>query len=303
MKEKIEINTMTARNVYSSESLEFIRNILKKFCNIEIPDKAKEIHKQDRSNDYTDEFRIYGTSDQGIKFHSYYKVIDKTVKIPTFYTVSSETFGCEALWTKFTISSQDGLILEMESEDSKLNQKIVAFFETEYGYCRKQSEEEIFDEIIHEIRIQGFEDNGEKGIKLGLKAIKIYPDDFWARFYLGCSYALNKQHKKAIEHLSIATQKDSKSHDAFYNLGKSYLALNELAKAKEAMLKALLLAKDSHAINYYLAVILEKNKEKEEAIKHYQKAIKLAPENIPDGKRGVISYLEEAKEHLKKLKG
>ncbi|MBN1329816.1 MAG: tetratricopeptide repeat protein [Candidatus Heimdallarchaeota archaeon] len=303
MKEKIEINTMTARNVYSSESLDFVRTILKKFCNITIPDKAKEIHKQDRSNDYTDEFRIYGTSEFGIKFHSYYKVIDKTVKIPTFYTVSSETFGSNDLWAKFTISSQDGLILELESNDSKLIQKIVAFFETEYGYCRKQSEEELFDEIIHEIRVHGFEDDGEKGIKLGLKAIKIYPNDYWARFYLGCSYALNKQHKKAIENLSIATQKDPKSHDAFYNLGKSYLEINNLAKAKEAMLKALLLANDSHVINYFLAVILEKNNEKQEAIKHYQKAIKLAPENHPEGKRGFISYLKEAKEHIIKLKG
>ncbi len=301
MKEKVEINTMTARNVYSSESLEFVKNVLKKFCNVEIPDKAKEIHKQDKSSDYTDEYRIYGTNDQGIKYHSYYKVIDKTVKIPTFYTVSSETFGCESIWIKFTISSQEGLILEIDSEDSKVIHDIVAFFEMEYGYCRKQSEEEIFDEIIHEMRIHGFEENGEEGIKLGLKAIKIYPHDYWAQFYLGCSYALNKQHEKAIKHLIIASEKDPKSYDAFYNLGKSYLELNELDKAKKAMLKAFSLAKDNHVINYYLAVIFERNKEKEEAIKYYQKAIKLAPENLPEGKRGIISYLEEANERLKKL--
>ncbi|MHA1211061.1 MAG: tetratricopeptide repeat protein, partial [Candidatus Heimdallarchaeota archaeon] len=299
MKEKIEINTMTARNVYSSESFQFVKKVLEKFCDLEIPEKAREIHKQN----------------QGIKYHSYYKIVDKTVKIPALYTISSETFGCNEIWMKFTISSQDGLILELTTDDSALVKKITKLFEKEYGYCRKQSELEIFDELIHELRTNGTRDSGKYGIEVGLKAIKIDSHDFWARFYLGCSYALNDQHKQAIEHLGcsyalndqhkqaiehllVAIERDPESFDALYNLGKSYFKLNKLTKAKDTMMKAHALAQKSHAINYYLALILDTNGEVEEAIKFYQKAIDYAPEKLPQTKLGTTIYLKDAEKRL-----
>ncbi|NHJ32659.1 MAG: hypothetical protein FK732_07345 [Asgard group archaeon] len=301
MKEKIEINTMIARNVYSTESFQFIKDVLKKICNFEVPDKAKEIHKQNKLYDYTDEFRLYGTKDQGIKYHSYYKIHEKDSTTPSFYKISNESFGFPDYMIKFTISSQDGLILELESKDKKLIEKTVALFEKEFGYCRKQSQDEIFDELIHEIRTHGTEDDGELGIRKGLKAVEIYPQDFWARFYLGCSYALNSKHEKAIEHLLIATKLDSKSYDAFYNLAKSYLAVKELDNAKEAMLKAHKLAKKNHAINYFLAVILEKLGEKKDAKKYYQIAIETSPEKQYATKRHILSFLKEAEKGLERV--
>ena len=301
MKKKIEINTMMARNVYFTESFEFIKKLLGQFFDFQVPEKAKEIHKQNKPFDYTDEFRVYGTAERGINYHSYYKASEKEMRKPLLYTVSCETFGFPDVWLKFTISSQDGLIFEFDITDETIAKKVVDLFESEYGYCRKQSKDEIFDEILQELRTRGSEDNGQYGIKMGLKAIKLYPDDFWARFYLGCAYALNNQHKKAIEHLKYAIKCDPKSYDAYYNLGKSYLQLEELEQAKEALSKALSLAKESHAINYYLAVVLEKLGEKDEAVKYYQRAIELAPESLPETKRVIKSFYEDAKKRLKEL--
>ncbi|MHA1212050.1 MAG: tetratricopeptide repeat protein, partial [Candidatus Heimdallarchaeota archaeon] len=139
-------------------------------------------------------------------------------------------------------------------------------------------------------------------IEVGLKAIKIDSHDFWARFYLGCSYALNDQHKQAIEHLLVATERDPESYDALYNLGKSYFKLSKLKKAKDTMLKAHALAQKSHAINYYLALILDTNGEVEEAIEFYQKAIDYAPEKLPQTKLGTKIYLKDAEKRLRELK-
>ncbi|MGC9781514.1 MAG: tetratricopeptide repeat protein [Candidatus Heimdallarchaeota archaeon] len=301
MKEKIEINTMIARNVYATESYDFVKLVLEKFCKVEIPNKAKEIHKQNKLYDYKDEFRLYGTKEQGIKYHSYYKLLDKDTNIPSLYTVSNESFGIENLWIKFTISSQDGLILELDSKDNSLVEKVVSLFEKQFSYCRKQSQDEIFDELIHEIRTKGSEDKGKFGIKLGQKAIKIYPDDYWAQFYLGCSFALNGQHKKAIQHLLLAVKQDPKSYDALYNLAKSYLESSKLDNAEETMLKAQKLAKNNHTINYYLAVIFEKRGKKDEAKKYYKIAIETAPKKVSAEKLGASSFLQQAKQALEKL--
>jgi len=301
MKKKIEINTMMARNVYFTESFDFVKKVLERFYHYKVPEKAKEIHKQNKPFDYTDEYRIYGATDQGLSYHSYYKASEKEMRTPVLYTVSCETFGWEDFWIKFTISSQDGLIFEFDIANDKIAKQIEQLFEAEYGYCRKQTKDEIFDEILQELRTRGSEENGQYGIKMGLKAIKLYPEDFWARFYLGCAYALNNQHQKAIEHLKHAIKSDPKSYDAYYNLGKSYLQLNELEKAKKAMQQALVLAPKSHAINYYMGVILEKMGAKTEAAKYYQQAISLAPERLPQTKRMIKSFYEDAKKRLEEL--
>ncbi|NHK32457.1 MAG: tetratricopeptide repeat protein [Asgard group archaeon] len=301
MKERIEINTMIARNVYSTESLEFIKKILQKCCSYEIPEKAKEIHKQNKPFDYTDEFRIYGTKEQGIKYHSYYKLQEKGKSKPLIYSVSNEAFGFDQLWIKFTISSQDGLILEVETKDKKLLKDVINHFEQDFGYCRKQSEDEVFDELIHELRIKVTENEGEKGVKVGLKAIEIYPTDFWARFYLGCSYALIDQHKKAIKEFKHAIKADPTSADAYYNLGKSYLEINDLKKAEDAMHNAFELAKKIHTISYYLAIILEKKGEIEKAKEYYQKTIDTAP--LTKNTSHIKNFIKEAEKRLKELKG
>lgn len=299
MKEKIEINTMIARNVYSSESLEFIKKILKKCCSFEIPEKAKEIHKQNKPFDYTDEFRIYGTKEQGINYHSYYKLQEKGKSKPLIYTVSNEAFGFDQLWIKFTISSQDGLILEIKTNDKKLLKEIITLFEKDFGYCRKQSEDEVFDELIHELRIRVTENDGEKGVKIGKKAMEIYPNDFWVRFYLGCSYAIIDQHKKAIKEFKHAIKSDSTSADAYFNLGKSYFALDELKSAEDAMQNAFELAKKIHTISYYLAKIFEKKGDIEKAKSYYKKAIDTAPttKSTPH----IKNFIKEAEKRLKEL--
>ncbi|NHJ49762.1 MAG: tetratricopeptide repeat protein [Asgard group archaeon] len=298
MKEKIVINTMIARNVYSTESLEFIKKILTKCCNYKIPEKAREIHKQNKPFDYTDEFRVYGTQEQGVRYHSYYKLHDKEKSVPLIYTVSNEAFGFDKLWLKFTISSQDGLILEIETKDKKLLKEITTHFEKEFGYCRKQSEDEVFDELIDELRAAVLEEDGKKGVKLGSKATKIYPDDFWARFYLGCSYAISNQHKEAIKEFLVSVKSDPLSADAYYNLGKSYLELGKLKKAEEAMQKAYELAKKIHTISYYLAVISEKKGMVDEAKKYYKKAIDTAPKK---GSTLIKNYIKDAEKRLKEL--
>ncbi|MFW9922613.1 MAG: tetratricopeptide repeat protein [Candidatus Thorarchaeota archaeon] len=301
MKEIIEINTMTARNVYTSESFRFIKMVVEKICNIQVPEKAKEIHKQNKPHDYTDEFRLYGTKEQGINYHSYYKVVDKENLHTTVYTISNQAFGYPDIDVKFTISTQDGLILEIESNNTSTISKIKELFEEEFGYCRKQSQDEIFDELIHEMRIRGTEEEGKVGIKLGLEAIQIDPNDFWAQFYLGCSYAFNNQHTKAIEHLRKSINLDPSNYDAYYNLARSYIELHKYTEAKEVLMKAKSLSEKNHVITYYLAFILDKLGQTKEAIKYYQEAIALAPENVSGTLKPIVSFLEEAKNRIKQL--
>ena len=293
---------MTARHVYSTESLRFVKKVIEKLFGEEIPDKAREIHKQNKPFDYTDEYRVYGSQEKGVKYHSYYKVQEGEEAKTSIYTMSNETFGYPDLELKFTISSQEGLILEIESSQKKRLEIIEQLFDDDFGYCRNQSKDEVFDELIHELRTRGTEKKGKVGIEKGLEAIKIYPNDFWAQFYLGCSYALNNQHKNAIKHLLKAVKIDSRNYDAYYNLAKSYLEIDELKKAKEAIEKAKKLTYNNHVITYYLALILDRLGENMEAIKYYQEAISTAPENISADKRPITSYLHEAENRLEELK-
>lgn len=299
MPEKIEINTMIARNVYASESFEFIKNSLKNFCNYEIKENPIEIHKQNKTYEYTDEYRIYGTREQGVKYHTHYKIMGQGNADYSIFHVSNETFGFVDFWMKFTISTHDGLILEFDVEDEKIVKKIAENFEVDFGFCREQSKEEIFDELIDELRTYGTKDQGQYGIKLGLKAVEIFPKDFWARFYLGCSFAVNEKYGLAIKHLEEAVKIDPESYDALYNLGKSYLENKDFKKAKSALLEAFKLSPKNHAIIFYLALAYDKLKMKEDALKYYQQAIETAPEKTA---KGIISFYSEAKEKLEKIK-
>ncbi len=301
MKRKIEINTMIARNVYTSESFDFVKKAVEIFCKDTIPEKASEIHRQNKPNHYTDEFRLYGTKEKGIKYHSYYKIAETKQAQSNIYTHTNETFGYADFWIKFTLSSHNGLVLEIDVEDKQKAEGILELFEKEFGYSREQTKEEVFDEIIHELRTRGSERDGKYGIEMGLTAIQIYPDDFWAQFYLGLSYALSNQHKKALEHLVAATKIDPKSYDGFYNLAKSYLELGQLEQAKKAILQAKSLTDNNHVIIYYLALILDKMDDKEEAIKYYKKALKTSPEKKSSDKRTSKSYQNEAQKRLKEL--
>ena len=301
MKKIIEINTMIARNVYHSESFNFVKAVVEKICEDKISEKALEIHRQSKPNHYMDEYRLYGTKERGIKYHSYFKIEDKEKNKFNIYTLSNETFGYNDFWLKFTISSHDGLLLEYEIKNKEKIKKVVELFDIEFDYCREQTKEEVFDEIIHELRTKGSERNGEYGIEMGLTAIQIYPEDFWAQFYLGFSYAINNQHKKAIKHLEIATKLDPTSYDSYFNLAKSYLVLDQLKKAKTAILTAESLAEDNPVIIFFLATILEKLGEKEEAIKHYKKMLSVSPEKKIIDKRTGKTYSEEAQKRLQEL--
>lgn len=299
MVEKIEINTMIARNVYASESLEFIKKSLKTFCNYDISENPVEIHKQNKLYEYTDEFRLYGSKEQGVKYHTHYKILEQGSDGYSIFYISNETVGFPNFWMKFTISTHDGLILEYDVKDKKVAKKIVKNFETDFGYSREQSKEEIFDELIDELRNHGTNDQGQYGIKLGLQAVEIFPKDFWARFYLGCSYALYGKHNLAIKHLEKAMKINLKSYDTLYNLGKSYLEIKEYKKAKSILLEALNLSSNNHAIIFYLALAYEKLKMNDEASKYYQKAIDTAPEKTA---KGIISFYTEAEKKLGKIK-
>ncbi|MHA1440308.1 MAG: tetratricopeptide repeat protein [Candidatus Heimdallarchaeota archaeon] len=299
MPEKIAINTMIARNVYASESFEFIKNSLKNFCNYEIKENPIEIHRQNKTYEYTDEYRIYGTREQGVKYHTHYKIMGQGSEDYSIFHVSNETFGFADFWIKFTISTHDGLILEFDVKDEKNAKKITENFEADFGYCREQSKEEIFDELIDELRTLGTKDHGQYGIKLGLKAVEIFPKDFWARFYLGCSFALNNKQSLAIKHLEEAVKIDPKSYDALYNLGRSYLDNKDYNNAKRVLLDAVKLSPKNHAIIYHLALAYDELKLKDEALKYYQKAIETAPEKTT---KGLISFYAEAKEKSEKIK-
>ncbi|MHA1503520.1 MAG: tetratricopeptide repeat protein [Candidatus Heimdallarchaeota archaeon] len=200
---------------------------------------------------------------------------------------------------KFTISTHNGLILEFDVKDKKNVKKITENFEADFGFCREQSKEEIFDEIIDELRTLGPKDQGQYGIKLGIKATELFPKDFWARFYLGCSYALNAKHSLAIKHLEEAVKIDPTSYDALYNLAKSYIDNKDYKNAKRVLLDALKLSSKNHAIIYHLALAYDKLNMSDKALKYYQKAIETAPEKTT---KGLISFFAEAKEKLEKIK-
>ena len=299
MPEKIEINTMIARNVYASESFEFVKNSLKNICNYDVPENPLEIQRQNKTYEYTDEFKLFGSKEQGVKYHTHYKIMEQGSTDYSIFYVSNEAFGFTDFWMKFTISTHVGLILEFDVKDKKNSKIITENFEEDFGYCREQSKEEIFDELIDELRTHGTKDQGQYGIKLGLKAVEIFPKDFWARFYLGCSFAVNEKHSLAIKHLEEAVKIDPESYDALYNLGKSFFEIKEYKKAKSVLLDALKLSSKNHVIIYHLALAYDKLKMKEEALKYYQQAIETAPEKTAIG---IISFYSEAKEKLEKIK-
>ncbi|MEA2070721.1 MAG: tetratricopeptide repeat protein [Asgard group archaeon] len=301
MKKTLEISTMTARNVFASEVKRFIKDILQKFFSYDFPEKAREIHKQDKPYDYRDEIHIYGTKDKGIKYHTHMRLIEGQTK-KAIATVSCETFGFDDFWLKFELDTQEGLLFSYDVEDKQTAKKVRDFFDKEFGYCRKQSEEEIFDELIHELRTEGHQNNGKRGIKIGQKALRINPNDYWLHFYLGSSYALNGQHEKAIEHFIKAVDLDSTKFEPLYTLAKSYLELGDTDKALETIKKAYNKRPKNHVVNYYYGLILEERDEPVEAKHYYKQAIEYASEESKKGKQFSNNYIQEAKERLKSLK-
>jgi hypothetical protein len=136
MKKKIEIRTVAAKNIFPSESLEFVKQVLEKYYNCPIESKAKEIHRQDKPQEYTDEIRIYGSKEKGIRYHSHIKVLEQESTKTSIATICCEVFGFPDLELRFSVSSENGLLLEFDLPDNELADKILELFEDSYGHCR-----------------------------------------------------------------------------------------------------------------------------------------------------------------------
>jgi len=108
-------------------------------------------------------------------------------------------------------------------------------------------------------------------------ALTLDPKEKKAYFYLGETYCLLEQFKKAISTLEKAIKLDSKNSYAHYYLGLCFFRLGQQNEAIDSFKKALTLNDDSK-VHYDLALAYQSIGEYDLAMNHYKKAISMNPE-------------------------
>eukprot|EP01083_Nonionella_stella_P174382 604324_1 len=108
---------------------------------------------------------------------------------------------------------------------------------------------------------------------------KIYKENYLAHYYLGLSYALLRQHDKAIHELkeSIRYSRDNVfSADVYMELGVETHP-DDLDQAIEYILKARELRSDLPSVNYNLGVMYDKSNDLQSSVHYYKLGIKQQP--------------------------
>ncbi len=106
-----------------------------------------------------------------------------------------------------------------------------------------------------------------------------------ARFHLGCvAYGLGK-YKNAIHHLRSFLADNENDARAHATMAQAYLQLGELARAREACNKALLLDPDNLEARYTLGCTVIEEGDPQEAMRIFRVNLRESPDHLP-------SYLE-----------
>lgn len=128
------------------------------------------------------------------------------------------------------------------------------------------------------------------------------PNDFTIHFQLGNEFYKAKLYNEAIIHYKKALQKKPTHINALYNLGLTYLDCeNRLEQAKQAFIKITQLTPKNHQAFYKIALIFEQNKEIENAIIYYKKAIEANPQCIPAHTKLGLLYNNTLQNHEQAL--
>jgi protein O-mannosyl-transferase len=99
-----------------------------------------------------------------------------------------------------------------------------------------------------------------------------------AHFNLGSAYLENNQLEFAVTHLSAAAKMNPADVTNYNNLGVAYARLNENSLAEACFNQAIRLDPDAAQPHFHLAVIKFNQRRLDEAIKHLNEAVRLAPQ-------------------------
>ncbi len=121
----------------------------------------------------------------------------------------------------------------------------------------------------------------KKAFEYYQKAIRYSPDSSDARYNLGTFYLKSKDYSKALLEFQTVIELDKNKKEAYLNLASIYLTLYRslkqelfLQKSKSSLLKGLKVAPLYPHIHYNLAIIYEFEDKPEEAVQHYEQAIR-----------------------------
>jgi tetratricopeptide (TPR) repeat protein len=102
-----------------------------------------------------------------------------------------------------------------------------------------------------------------------------------ARYHLGCvAYGLGK-YKNAIHHLRSYVGDNPNDASAWATMAQAYLQLGELARAREACNKALLLDPDNLEARYTLGCTVLEEGDPQEALRFFRVNLRAAPDHLP----------------------
>lgn len=138
------------------------------------------------------------------------------------------------------------------------------------------------------LEAQAYKEGLEEKLKLDPENLNVYKD-------LGRAYWKDKELNKAIDTFKKGLELDLTSKNpedvsrVYENLGEAYYDNDQLDEAIDALKKAVDYDPENAYAYVYLGLTYEKKGDTEEAVKHYQTALQLYPNN------------ETAKENLKRL--
>ena len=144
-------------------------------------------------------------------------------------------------------------------------------------------------------------DDAEQEFKVELAS---HPDEFFANYYLGIIYAIQRKWEPAIPLLEKASQSQPKNPDPYFYLGEGYQALGKHEKAIEVLRKAILfnpsLDHNEYQVSsahYRLAQSLLRTGQTEEGQKELQAALDLKMQGHKRDEEKTTTFLNSANLH------
>lgn len=144
-------------------------------------------------------------------------------------------------------------------------------------------------------------DDAEQEFKVELAS---HPDEFFANYYLGIIYAIQRKWEPAIPLLEKASASEPKNPDPYFYLGEGYQALGKHEKAIEVLRKAILfnpsLDHNEYQVSsahYRLAQSLLRTGQTEEGQKELQVALDLKMQGHKRDEEKTTTFLNSANLH------
>ncbi len=135
----------------------------------------------------------------------------------------------------------------------------------------------------------------EKAIHHYETALELNPKLPNANFNLGLIRHRQKRFKEAIEHFETTIESNPKFMLAYFNIGAYYVDNGQKEKAIKYLKKAVEISPDNPFAHYRLGLALEPT-EPVEAMKEFNKAIKLSPNYVEPSEKLVNWHFKEGKE-------